>query len=87
MNNLDFELSSIKCPLVYPFLINDSHLKQILIKNKIFIATYWPNVLEWCEETDIEYYLTQNIISLPIDQRYDLNDMSRIVSIIQKYKK
>lgn len=70
-------------PLVYPYLCDDESLRQRLIENKVFIAQYWPNVLEWCKEPDLEYYLTKSIIPLPIDQRYSLYEMHKIIKIIK----
>ncbi|GIW68025.1 MAG: hypothetical protein KatS3mg096_893 [Candidatus Parcubacteria bacterium] len=70
-------------PMVYPFLIKGGKkLKKHLIKNKIYVATYWPNVYQWVDKKDWEYYLTDNLIPLPIDQRYSPNDMKRIIKVI-----
>lgn len=76
-------LNSFECPMVYPYLTNDSTLRKKLIENKIFVAKYWPNVLQWCKEDSLEYNLTECFIPLPIDQRYDNNDMSRILSLLK----
>lgn len=76
------QISSFSCPLVYPFLSPNKDLKQFLISNKVYIATYWPNVLEWCKEDSLEYNLTENLIPLPIDQRYNEQDMDRIIKLI-----
>lgn len=82
-NLLSIDINNIDCPMVYPFLVEDSQdIKNRLIENKIFVATYWPNVFEWCDEDDVEYYLAKNIIALPIDQRYDRDDMQRILEVI-----
>ena len=54
----------------------------ILIDNKIYVAKYWPNVLQWSQKDSLEYELTENIIPIPIDQRYNSNDMNRIVDLI-----
>ena len=75
-------MNSFVCPMVYPYMTNDETLRGQLIKNKIFVARYWPNVLEWCKEADIEYKLATKIIPLPIDQRYGINDMIRIIEIV-----
>ena len=64
-------------------MTNDESLRERLIKNKVFVARYWPNVLEWCKEEDFEYRLATQIIPLPIDQRYGKNDMERILEIIK----
>lgn len=78
-------IESFECPLTYPFLIEHNALKPHLISNKVYVATYWPNVLEWCDKKDIEYNLAQNIVHLPIDQRYGLRDMKRILQLISNY--
>ena len=51
-------------------------------KNKVFVACYWPNVLEWCAESDLEYKLAKQIIPIPIDQRYGVEEMEKIIRII-----
>ena len=66
--------------MIYPLMTSRStELRQKLIGNKIFVATYWPNVSEWCKEGAVENELCSETVPLPIDQRYDLNDMKRIL--------
>ena len=77
-------MESFSCPMVYPYYAMDSGLRKRLIANQVFVATYWPNVLEWCNEGDLEYELCQNIIPVPIDQRYGEEDMKRIIEIIKQ---
>jgi len=72
-------------PLVYPFYSFDEGLRAYLIKYKIFVATYWPNVLVWTEEDSIEYQLTNNVVYLPIDHRYNEEDMRQIINTIYNY--
>lgn len=76
------EMSSFQCPLMFPFLTQDDSLKQRLIENRVFVATYWPNVLSHVFESDVEFTLVKNMISIPCDQRYDESDMKRIISIV-----
>ncbi|HZK61329.1 MAG TPA: hypothetical protein VFC41_04585 [Anaerovoracaceae bacterium] len=83
-NSLNIDSNSISGPLHYPLLTEDSGLRKKLIKNKVYVATYWPNVFEWCGEEEVEHKLAKNIIPLPIDQRYDIKDMERIVKIINE---
>lgn len=75
-------LNYFACPMVYPYYTKDLELRKHLISNQVFVATYWPNVLELCKEGDIEYNLCKNIIPIPIDQRYDEEDMERIIKLI-----
>ena len=76
------DLNELSCPMVYPFMTDDVTLRQRLIDNKIFVATYWPNIYDWCDEGDVEYALCQNILPLPIDQRYNKEDINRIIALI-----
>ena len=75
-------MDSFSCPMAYPFMTDDESLRVRLIQNKVFVARYWPNVLEWCREDSVEYRLTTQIIPLPVDQRYGKEEMERIIRII-----
>lgn len=76
-------MDRLECPLIYPYWTdNGAHLKKKLIANNIFVATYWPNVLEWVKSNDIEYELVNNIVCIPIDQRYGENEMKNILNAI-----
>lgn len=75
-------------PLLYPYLVeNGACLRQYLIDHQVFCARYWPNVLEWCNPADFEYQLAENLVCLPIDQRYDEKDMETILDIINHFEK
>ena len=75
-------LSTNTCPMVYPFLTIDGSLKERLIKEKVYIASYWPNVKEWTEECSLEVKLADRLLPLPIDQRYSMEELERIVRLI-----
>ena len=83
-NKLELKLDDT-VPMTYPYLASIKGLREKLIDNKIFIARYWPNVLEWTTNDDIEYLLTYQMQPLQIDQRYCKDDMNRIINIIQNY--
>ncbi|MBU3014056.1 hypothetical protein KO488_04755 [Poseidonibacter lekithochrous] len=76
-NNLDF------VPFVYPLMIEDKSLREKLIKNKIYIAKYWNEVLERKNISEIEKSFVNKIIPLPCDNRYRLDDMNKIVEVIK----
>lgn len=78
-------LNSFECPMVYPFMTDDDSLRQHLIDNKIFVATYWPNILEWCNKNSIEYNLAKSLLPLPIDQRYGESDMKKIIDVVKNH--
>ncbi|MDB5021631.1 MAG: hypothetical protein JWQ28_2758 [Pedobacter sp.] len=82
-NEMKFDYTLEDVPMVYPFLINRTDLKEQLIRQRIFVATYWPNVFDWTPPGSTEYYLSEHIIPLPIDHRYQLEDMQYIINIIK----
>lgn len=82
-NNLELLLDEDLVPMVYPFLAPIKGIREKLIENKIFVARYWPNVLDWTTEKDIEYLLAYQMQPLPVDQRYGIEDMQRIIETIK----
>jgi len=79
-NIMSFSLKSSSVPLIYPYFVKSGiELRKKLIANKIYVPTYWPNVLEHATSDSLEYNLTENLVCLPLDQRYDLKDMNKIL--------
>ena len=76
-------INSFASPMIYPYLTNNPSLRQRLIENKIFVATYWPNVKEWTSRGMLEYELMDKLIPLPVDQRYGIEEMNTMISIIK----
>lgn len=75
----------VEGPFSYPLLISKGNeLKDKLIAEKIYVPTLWPNVLEASDKNSFSYYLANNLISIPVDQRYDLEDMEYIYKTIIK---
>ena len=75
-SDFPFAMSEDDVPLVYPYVTEDMTLRARLIANKIFAAKYWPNLSGTANE------LADRIIAIPLDQRYGLEDMKRIVEVI-----
>ena len=81
-NNLELSLEDDAVPMVYPYLVPVNGLREKLIENKIFVARYWPNVLECTNKEDIDYLLAYQMQPLPIDQRYGHEEMDFIIDTI-----
>lgn len=84
--NLFEDFDNSEAALHYPLYLESgaTPLREALIKNRIYIPTYWPNVLEWLPEGKfIEREFVENIIHLPIDQRYGQEDMNYIAKAIK----
>ena len=82
-NQLHLQLDDEFVPMVYPYLTDDALLRQKLIENKVFVATYWPNIKVWTTESMFERKLMERLIPLPCDQRYRTTDLLRIIETIK----
>lgn len=80
------DISDNDVPMIFPYKVvnNGQILRKCLIQNKIFVAKYWPNVAKWTGEKAVETWMADNILPLPIDQRYNTQDMNRILEIIKR---
>ncbi len=68
-------------PLYHP---NGAELRRKLQQKKIYIPTLWPDVFELCKEDETEYDMANNILPLPVDQRYGIMDMRILVNEVTK---
>jgi hypothetical protein len=76
---------TISGPMVYPYLCENKNLRKFLIENNIFVATYWPEILEIANRSyAFEQYLAEHLLPLPVDQRYTRNDMYRVISVVKE---
>lgn len=66
-------------PMIYPFVYKSPGLRQKLISRQIFIASYWKGQRDEKVGRCFEDYL----FPLPIDQRYNLDDMSHIINTLK----
>lgn len=82
-NTLKWNLNNNIAPLCYPFLPKARKTsRSALIDNKVFMPSYWPEVLTRVDEGSFEWELVNNCLFLPCDQRYTEHDMSRIISLL-----
>jgi hypothetical protein len=69
----------------YPFYVeNGIEIRKALAQKKIYIPTLWPNVLTDKPEDCIEYKYVANILPLPCDQRYGVEDMITIIKCLRE---
>ncbi|NAW34715.1 DegT/DnrJ/EryC1/StrS aminotransferase family protein [Halomonas alimentaria] len=82
-NKLSLEIGEDIAPLCYPFLPNTATASRAeLIKNRVFVPSYWPEVLQRSEGGSFEWDMVTNGLFLPCDQRYTEEDMERLVSLL-----
>jgi len=70
------------CPQVYPFLLGKPGIRKRFIDNNIYVAEYWSGVATVTAEGSYSNYLREYLLPLPIDQRYGVEDMSKILDIL-----
>ena len=79
-------VSDCEIPLYYPVYIKDDKRKDFqnyLMSNDIYCPIHWPKS-ELVKNFNCEIY--DNILSLVCDQRYGIDDMRRMVNVINEYK-
>jgi hypothetical protein len=81
-NKLKIDVLNIGVPMVYPYWIEDKYLRQKLVDSKVYTAKYWNNVKRWSLVGSLEHRFVDEIVYLPVDQRYDQIDLSKIIKII-----
>lgn len=75
-------------PLYFPLLVEDREsLQKHLVQNAIYAPVVWPKDEKQplqCEGAENAYH---HLLCIPIDQRYDADDMNRIVEVINHFYK
>jgi len=72
-------------PFMYPLLLRGGReLRKQLQAQKIYIPTLWPDVFDICQPEDREYDWAANILPLPVDQRYDVEDMAELADAVEE---
>lgn len=81
LNHLHLRL--VEGAFSYPLLLeHGAEVRKYLIDRKIFVPTLWPNVLQEVPCHALEYQMAENILPIPCDQRYTVENMEYIVRLI-----
>ena len=79
------KLHLVTASFMYPFMIdNGREIRKQLQAERIYIPTLWPTVFELTKPDDLEYKMAENILPLPIDQRYGPEEMAYIIQRIEQ---
>lgn len=81
--NLDIPQGAFMYPL---YLTNGDEIRKKLQNYRIYIPTLWPAVFKRCSNDELEYDMAKNILPIPVDQRYTIEDMGYITNIIKTLK-
>ena len=86
INELKIEPDEIDAPFVYPFLCaKGKEIKEKAVNKKIFIDTYWDNVLNKVNRNSIEERLTNDLLPLHASQMYSYNEIDYLGNYILNY--
>ena len=78
------ELTVPEGAFMYPLLIEGGAEKRKKLQGeRIYIPTLWPDVFELCTGDMPEYFLAENILPIPVDQRYTVDDMKYICEVLE----
>ncbi len=84
-NEFNINLDALSGPMCYPFLFKKSGLRAALLENKIYVPFLWKNVFVTTRKGDFERYLADYMFCLPVDQRYDIDDLKYILSVLNRF--
>lgn len=74
------------CPLVLPIRVPDrDNFRRYLMDNNIYCAVHWPRDVIMETEREQAVRNSQELISLPIDQRYGTEHMDYMADVIGSY--
>lgn len=82
------KIHSVAGAFAYPLRINNgAEVRCKLQKMKIYIPCLWPNVLNEMNANSLEHCFADEILPLPCDQRYSIDDMNYIAQELIKCHK
>lgn len=82
LNRLPLPVIPDSAPMCYPFVCGIPGLRDDLIDAGIALPLYWPEVIDSTDSESAENKLTRTLLPLPLDQRYDRNDMQHLLRLI-----
>lgn len=87
LNAYPFELGQNDVPMVYPFLCPVEGLREYLIEHQIYVARYWAEAETRSAPESFANRLSRYLVPLPVDQRYDENQLQRVAEMVIKHLK
>lgn len=83
----ELKLPDACSPYHYPLLIRGkgSMIKRKLVENKIYVPTLWGDIDLPVTRNEFENEMSENCVFIPLDQRYNENDMKYIIGKIKEF--
>jgi hypothetical protein len=80
------DFAQVRTPMIYPLLLTSAQqaqqVRSALQQQRIYVATYWRELLEDPATGSAARRWTECMLPLPIDQRYDDGDMERVANAV-----
>lgn len=71
-------------PLCYPYLTaNAAELRAALAARRVYTPVYWKDALARSGAGSLEARLVNHLVAIPCDQRYTIDDMQYVASLIK----
>lgn len=70
-------------PYYYPLYL-ERGIQRELVQEKVYVPVLWSTLLDPQFENTLEQDLSSNIVFIPVDQRYTVEDMEEIVARVNK---
>jgi hypothetical protein len=83
----DFETLDGACDaMVYPLVLKSDadRIRKKIVENRIYAPQWWKWVLDENDANEYEKHFAENLLPIPIDQRYTLDDMREMSNLILK---
>jgi hypothetical protein len=82
-NKVPLALADVDGPLCYPYAAERPGLRRALLERRVFVPSYWPEVLGRAARQSVEEYWVTSVLPLPCDQRYGDDAMTRMAGLVQ----
>lgn len=86
LNQMKLKIPKISVPFCFPFISKKTGLRKFLINQHIYTPLYWPELSTSPDLNVFEKTMVNNLLPLPIDQRYNHRDMDRIIKLVLKFE-
>ena len=74
-----------EAPFMYPYMVADAEgVRGRMAAEGVFVPTLWPNVPGDVRAGSASIDFSNNILPLPVDQRYGADDMERVLEVLSR---
>lgn len=86
-NKIAVALEEGQAPFRYPFVCNNEVLRRELVRRHIYVARWWAETIEDSRANAFEKKMAHDLMPIPLDQRYNEDDMRYVLRVIHSFWK